>query len=315
MSNEQRANNEEYTNEARANLEELTNEQLVSRIQAGEAPADAMTQLYEQNRGFIHSIAWRYRAYEAIEDLEQEAVFGLYEAVSRFDAGMGYKFMTYAEKWIRQSIQRYIENNACCLRLPSYAQSRLLQYKRLCSAYQQELNRMPTDAEAAYSMGLSMEQMESVKKNSRRKDLRSLEEEVNGLEGEGITLGDSVADSFDVEGEVLGKVQQEQLKEELWNVVDGLEGRQPDVIRRRYQGGETLETIGQAYGVSRDAIRQTETKALRELRKPHRAARLRPFLPEAERVYSIAIAGNGAKRFSQTWTSSTERAAMLLLNT
>lgn len=291
----------------------MTNEQLVSRIQAGEAPEDAMAQLYEQNRGFIHSIAWRYRAYEVIEDLEQEAVFGLYEAVSRFDAGMGYKFLTYAEKWIRQSIHRYIENNACCLRLPSRVQGHLLQYRRLCTAYLQEYNRMPTDAETTAHLGLTLEQVASIKRDALRGNLRSLDSPVKSLEDENIALKDSVADSFDLEDDVTSRVDNEMLHDVLWGIVDSLEGRQPDVIRRRYQGGETRETIGQAYGVSRDAIRQTEVKALRELRKSKNSDRLLPFVPECERVYSIAITGNGAQRFHQTWTSSTERAALRLM--
>lgn len=73
----------------------------------------------------------------------------------------------------------------------------------------------------------------------------------------------------------------------------------------------TLEAIGKEYGVSREAIRQDQTRALRELRKPKRSDRLKPFLPEDERIYSMGLSGNGAERFSRTWTSSTERAVII----
>ena len=112
---------------------------------------------------------------------------------------------------------------------------------------------------------------------------------------------------------MLERVQQEELSRVLWDCVDGLPDRLPVVIRRRYQGGQSLRQIGEAVGVTTERVRQMEGKAMRELRAPSKAKRLRPFLPEADRVYSEALKGGGAAKFGRTWTSSTERVALRLV--
>jgi len=115
-----------------------------------------------------------------------------------------------------------------------------------------------------------------------------------------------VADPDDLEADVLDRVQRAQLCSVLWDCVDGLEDRQPEVIRKRYQEGRTLAAIGEDYGVSIEAIRQTERKALRALRGGRNRKKLLPFME----IYGMALTGNGVGRFNRTWTSSTERAAL-----
>jgi len=127
------------------------------------------------------------------------------------------------------------------------------------------------------------------------------------------TVGDLVPSSADVEEDVLDVVEQEQLKDILWPLVDTLEGNQPAVIRARYQEGKTLKATGDGLGVTVAAVRQIEAKALRELRKPSMSRHLRPFTTEGEWIYSMGIVGNGAERFRTTWTSSTERAALQIM--
>lgn len=290
----------------------MTNEQLVARIKAGENVGENMAQLYEQVRSFIHTVAWKYRGMGELEDLEQEGFLSLYDAVDGYDAAQGVKFLTYAEYWIRQRIRRYLQENGS-VRLPVYCMDRLQQYKRLCSSFQLEYGREPSEREIACLMGLTLEQIREIKKNACMARVGSLDAPVKGLDGgEDTTVGDMTASGADQEEEVLDHLQQEQLCTVLWECVDSLPGRQPDVIRKRFQSGMTLDAIGQEYGMTRDAIRQDQMKALRELRKPSRAKRLCPFLPEADRVYSMALVGNGVGRFNRTWTSSTERAALKL---
>ena len=141
--------------------------------------------------------------------------------------------------------------------------------------------------------------------------LGSLDSPVKGLDGgEDTTVGDMVASAEDIEGDAVERIQQERLKAELWDCVDSLPGQQPAVIRQRYEDGMTMEAIGREYGTSGEAVRQIHAKALRELRKPRYAKRLRPFVPDDERIYNMGITGNGVDRFNRTWTSSTERAAL-----
>ena len=97
----------------------MTNEQTVARIRAGEDEGQGMAALYEQMKAFIHSIARKYQGCGVdLEDLEQEGFLGLYDAVAGYDPDREVKFLTYAQKWIRQKIVRYIQDNRSSLRIP-----------------------------------------------------------------------------------------------------------------------------------------------------------------------------------------------------
>lgn len=289
----------------------MTNEELVIRIKAGIDPAENMLALYEQVKAFIHSIAWKYRGREEIEDLEQEGYLALYDAINGYDPDAGYKFSTYAKYWISQRMMRYIENNSCCLRLPSHSQERLRKYERFCDYFMKEYGREPSEAEAAAQMGLSLDQVRDIHKNACIANLGSLDAPVKGFEEEGLTVGDGIPSGEDIEGNAIDRLQQEQLKAVLWECVDSLPERQSEIIRKRYQNNMTMAEIGRDQGVTLEAIRQHEAKAMREMRKPKYKNKLRLFLPEDERIYSMGIVGNGAERFNQTWTSSTERAVII----
>ena len=289
----------------------MTNEQLVIRIKAGEDVAGNMEQLYSQVRRFIHTVAWKYRDSGELEDLEQEGYLALYPAIDGYDPAQGVRFLTYAEYHIRQRMRRYLQMNGSCLRLPVHCLDKVQKYKRFCSSFQQEYGREPSGREAAAFMGLTREQVEDIRENACMARLGSLDSPVKGIDGgEDTTIGDMVASAEDMEGDVVERMQQEQLKAELWDCVDSLPGQQPAVIRMRFQENMTMEAIGQEYGTSGEAVRQMQAKALRELRKPRYAKRLRPFLPDADRIYSMTLVGNGAGKFNLTWTSSTERVAL-----
>ena len=96
----------------------MTNEELVYKIQSKENTSENMMQLYEQVKDFLRSVAWKYRNSEELEDLEQEGFLALYPAIENYNPSAGCKFLTYAETWIRQRMQRYIQNQGSCLRLP-----------------------------------------------------------------------------------------------------------------------------------------------------------------------------------------------------
>ena len=288
----------------------MTNEQLVIRIKAGIDTAENMLSFYEQVKAFIHTIAWKHRSYEEVEDLEQEGYLALYDAIDGYDPESGCKFLTYAEYWIKQRIVRYIERNSSSLRLSFHSQARLRQYKRFYDSFMKEHGREPSETETAVQMGLSIEQVRDIHKNACMANVGSLDAPVKGYEDEGFTLGDGVPSGEDMESDTLDRLEHEQLKSVLWECVDSLHGRQPEVIRKQYQDNMTMAEIAREYGVSREAIRQDQAKALRELRKPKRSKQLRPFLPEEERIYSMGLSGNGAERFNRTWTSSTERAVI-----
>ena len=115
-----------------------------------------------------------------------------------------------------------------------------------------------------------------------------------------------------VEGDVVDRVEQEELRAVLWGTVDTRPEKQAAAIRMRYQQSRTLKQIGEKLGCSVEMARTHERKALRELRKPSRAKKLKPFFPEADRqrIYSRAISGTGLTSFQHSWTSATEREAI-----
>lgn len=287
----------------------MTNEQLVIRIQTGENVGENMEQLYSQVRSFIHTVACRFKGYEDLEDLEQEGYLALYDAIDGYDAARGVKFLTYAENWIRQRMQRYIQFNGSCLHLPVHCLENVRKLQRFRSRFELEHGREPSSAECAYYLGYTLEQVERLRQNACMANLGSLDSPVTGKDGgEDATVGDFVPAAGDLEEEVTDRLQEQQLKAVLWGFVDELEDNQPAVIRSRYRDNQTYSQIADSTGSTPEQVRQIHEKALRRLRT--HGKQLRPFFPEDDRIYSMGLVGNGVERFNRTWTSSTERAAL-----
>lgn len=284
-----------------------TNEELVIKIKAGGDTADNMLRLYDQVKAFIHTIAWKYRAYGELEDLEQEGYLALYDAVDGYDPATGSKFITYAGFWIKQRIQQYVFT--CCqgIHITGRAQMNVQRYRKFCTSFQQEHNRNPTDQEGADYMGVTLQQVQQIRKDAQIMDVGSLDECLPGLEGEGISLVDTIAADTDIEADTLDYIQYEQLKAALWGCVDGLKGQQPEIIRERYAKNRTLAETGERCGLPPGRIHLLEKEGLRELRKPKNSRRLRPFFDD---IRSRGMHGTGAERFRQSWTSATERVAI-----
>lgn len=125
--------------------ENVTNEQLVARIQAGIDVPDNMLRLWQQNQGYIALVAKNYQAFEDIEDLKQEGYIGLCRAVDEYKPQEGVAFMTYAGYWIRQQMQRYVENCSSVLRVPSHASEKLRKWDKLVDDYRKEYGCKPAN--------------------------------------------------------------------------------------------------------------------------------------------------------------------------
>lgn len=274
-----------------------------------------MEQLYMQVKSFIGSVAYKFRGSKDIEDLEQEGYLALYPAIEGYDPAAGFKFLTYAEYHIRQRMQRYIQNNGSCLRLPVHCLERVQKYKKFQNSFRLKYGREPSDRETAALLGISLEHVEEIKGNACMARLGSLDSFVTGADGaEETTIGELVSSDLDIEGDVLDQVQQEQLKTALWECVDSLPGQQAEAIRARYRDGLTLKETGERLGTTSEGARQWEAKALRKLRSGSNRRRLVAFFPEYDRIYSMSIAAVGHGHFERTWTSATERAAIELFD-
>lgn len=285
----------------------MTNEELVARIRAGVDEAENMLQLWQQNRGLIYTIARKYAAYEDIEDLEQQGYLGLCDAVQGYRPEEGVPFAAYAAFWIRQSIQRYVDECSTLVRIPTHRREDIGKYRRMCAAFEREYGREPTEPEASRYLGMSPEVLQRIKEAARMDTLTSLDRLAAEQDGE-TTLADLQPGCDDVEGSVLDAVQREQLRAVLWGLVDALPGKQAPVLRMRFQEGLTLKETGERMGIAMQGVRQHETNALRSLRQKRRF--LLPFRDEY--ISAHAFRGNGAGTFNRTWTSSTEKLALRL---
>ena len=291
----------------------MTNEQLAARIRAGENVGNNMAVLYDQVKDFIHAMAYKYHGQGELEDLEQEGFLALYDAIDHYEADQGVKFLTYASHWIRQRMQKYIQNTGSPLRLSAGRQKAIRKYRKFCTEFQTEQGRKPTEAELCRSLWLTLEQLREIQYDACMTAVKSLDAPIKGAEGEeDTTLGELAASATDPCEELLDRLEQEELCSILWQCVDGLPGKQPDVIRSRYKDNMTMKQCGQFCGISEAEVRKQQLKALRSLRSGQNAKKLRPFLPGDAWIYSGALIGNGVDHFNQTWTSSTERVALEL---
>ena len=291
----------------------MTNEQLAVRIRAGENVGDNMAILYDQVKDFIHAMAYKYHGQGELEDLEQEGFLALYDAIDHYEADQGVKFLTYASHWIRQRMQKYIQNTGSPLRLSAGRQKAIRKYRKFCTEFQTEQGRKPTEAELCRSLWLTLEQLREIQYDACMTAVKSLDAPIKGAEGEeDTTLGELAASATNPCEELLDRLEQEELCSILWQCVDGLPGKQPDVIRSRYKDNMTMKQCGQFCGISEAEVRKQQLKALRSLRSGENAKKLRPFLPGDAWIYSGALIGNGVDHFNQTWTSSTERVALEL---
>lgn len=285
----------------------MSNEELAVLIRAGVDVPENMAALYEQNKGMIAALAWKLRAYAELEDLRQEGYIGLCNAVDAWEPEGGASFIHYAAFWIRQAMQRYIENNGSCVRIPSGQQQKIRKYKKIRGQYLKLLGREPADWELCRLLDVSRDVLHRIQEDARKGQIGSLNAPL-GEDGE-LSLEDTISDHRDDYASVLDAVQQEELAAVLWPMVDSLEERQARTLRARYQDGKTLKETGEALGCSLQQARVIETNALRTLRRPRYANRLRPFLYD-DMVRSKGMQGTGAERFRQTWTSATERVAL-----
>lgn len=285
----------------------MNNEQLVLRIRAGEDEAENMLQLWEQNQRFIGSIAVKFSGYAEMDDLKQEGYIALCNAVRHYAPDQGSTFIHYAAFWIRQGMQRYIENCCGAVRVPVGVQTEIKKYKKICSSFQKQYGREASDLELCGLLCMNGEKLDQLRKDAEMGQIRSLSEPIGGEDGD-ITLGDAVASDGDLEGTTMQELDAELMKRDLWIAVDELPGKLSSVIRCRFLDGKTLEETGRINGINREAVRRQQEKALRELRWSSRGRKYRGYYEEY--ISASPVCHVGVESFQRTWTSSTEREAL-----
>ena len=253
---------------------------IVSTVQQGERSANrAKKEMIESNLRLVISIAKKYtnRGLQFL-DLIQEGNIGLMKAVDKFEYRRGYKFSTYATWWIRQAITRSIADQARTIRIPVHMIETINKIVRTTRQIMSEIGREPTPSELADRLHMPLDKVKKVLKIA--KEPISLETPVGDEEDS--SLGDFIEDKNALIP--LDAAVKSSLRDTTTRILSSLTPREERVLRMRFGIGmnsdHTLEEVGQQFSVTRERIRQIEAKALRKLKHPTRARKLKTFLDE-----------------------------------
>jgi RNA polymerase primary sigma factor len=282
----------------------MMNEQLVNRIRNNCDITENMQLLYENNLPLIKLYIKPYTAYEDMEDLLQEAYFGLLEATKHYETSKNVLFMSYASYWIKQAVQRYIENCGSTVRIPSHRKQLMVRYKKTVQELEQKLSRTPTDKEIADTMRVCAELLPELK--IQMQGVTSLDTPFT--DDDSLSLCDMVQADYNLENDVIEKIYAEQSQNELWGIVAHFTAdKENEIIKDYFARSKTLSQIAKEQGVTLEYVRTIRNKGLQKLR----TGRARKELLKKFEIIEASIYRTGKTNYdSHNFTSKVEYIAI-----
>lgn len=293
---------------ANGSNDNMTNEQIVLAIRSGEDVSLNLELLYKQNFALINKIAKRFQAIEDINDLQQEAFFGLVKAVELWDPEKYASFITYAYFWIQQSICQYVYDCSGLIRISSYQRSMIGRYNRAQNLIRMQFGRDPSALELCALLGISNEQLRNIEKDIQAAKVISASKAIS--ENGDDTIEDYLRDPTDQFEDLIEKINSEELAQELWTQVNQLPEKEAAIVRERFQHNKTFKQCGESLDIPPEQVKQIYGKALRKLKKPKVTSRLKPYLSDST-AYSIGT-HSSLSSFRYHHTTAQERAVILL---
>ncbi len=250
--------------------------ELARRIKVGDQVA--LDRLTRANLRFVVSVAKQYQNQGlSLADLVNEGNLGLIKAAQRFDETKGFKFISYAVWWIRQSIMQAIVEQSRLVRLPLNKVGSFNRYHRACAQLEQELSREPTQDEVCTAMGISLDDLRDILKNNTR--YLSVDAPIGGEDEEG-TMLDLIKSSDDNEPDF--ELMDVSLRQHIKEALSVISEREASIVSCYYGlNGETpftLEEIGYKFDLTRERVRQIKERAIRRLRRATASKELRNYL-------------------------------------
>ena len=243
---------------------------------AAQGDSAAKEKLINSNLKLVVSIAKKFQDNGiSFLDLIQEGNIGLMTAIDKFDNSLGYRFSTYAYYWIKTTISRAVNQQNRSIRIPVYMVEKLSKYKKIEQELSQKYNREPTENEIAEKMNVSV------------KEIRELKEYLSDAVSLDAPIGEDKEDSFgsfvedSSNGNPADNYEKEDMSKILLKVLDTLPEREAGILKMRfgigYSSPLTLEEVGKRYSLTRERVRQIEASALKKMRNPVRASKLRDY--------------------------------------
>ena len=281
----------------------MTNEQIVQQIQNGSDVTDNIQMLYAQNLPLIRRIVKPYTAYEDMEDLLQEAYFGLLQAVQHYKMCENTLFMTYATYWIKQGIIRYIQKCGSVVHISDGVTWKVRRYKKTVQKLSQELKRNPTRKETAARMGITLEEADRMEMYMQ--SIAYLEAPVS--DNGDTALGECVTDPYDFESDVLDKAYDKYQANVLWDIVERYTLQiEQSVLKDCFIYGKSICDIAKSRNLSVAQIRTIKKRGLLRL---SRGQARRELLNKLD-LLECGIYRNGVNSFKTHGTSKVEHIAI-----